>query len=64
MHPRSYGVVVSISGCDPLDPGSIPGTAIIFYFFFVFFLLLLFFDWFLCLWERLSEAVIAQLGER
>ena len=27
---RSYGVVVSISGCDPLDPGSTPGTAIIF----------------------------------
>jgi hypothetical protein len=24
----SYGVVVSISGCDPLDPGSTPGTAI------------------------------------
>ena len=24
---RSYGVVVSISGCDPLDPGSTPGTA-------------------------------------
>ena len=23
----SYGVVVSISGCDPLDPGSTPGTA-------------------------------------
>ena len=21
---RSYGVVVSISGCDPLDPGSTP----------------------------------------
>ena len=27
-HMRSYGVVVSISGCDPLDPGSTPGTAI------------------------------------
>ena len=26
----SYGVVVSISGCDPLDPGSTPGTAIFF----------------------------------
>jgi hypothetical protein len=23
-----YSVVVSISGCDPLDPGSNPGTAI------------------------------------
>ena len=31
LHPQytqwSYGVVVSISGCDPLDPGSTPGTA-------------------------------------
>ncbi len=32
LHPLlstewSYGVVVSISGCDPLDPGSTPGTA-------------------------------------
>ena len=26
----SYGVVVSISGCDPLDPGSTPGTAKVF----------------------------------
>lgn len=25
-----YSVVVSISGCDPLDPGSNPGTAMIF----------------------------------
>ena len=25
-----YSVVVSISGCDPLDPGSNPGTAILF----------------------------------
>jgi hypothetical protein len=25
-----YSVVVSISGCDPLDPGSNPGTAIFF----------------------------------
>ena len=25
-----YSVVVSISGCDPLDPGSNPGTAITF----------------------------------
>ena len=25
--------MVSISGCDPLDPGSNPGTAIIFLFF-------------------------------
>ena len=34
----SYGVVVSISGCDPLDPGSTPGTAIFlcFPFFFSF----------------------------
>jgi hypothetical protein len=24
---RWYSVVVSISGCDPLDPGSNPGTA-------------------------------------
>jgi hypothetical protein len=24
-----YSVVVSISGCDPLDPGSNPGTAIL-----------------------------------
>ena len=31
---RSYGVVVSISGCDPLDPGSTPGTAIFFGPFF------------------------------
>jgi hypothetical protein len=23
----SHGVVVSISGCDPLDPGSNPGAA-------------------------------------
>ena len=30
---RSYGVVVSISGCDPLDPGSTPGTATLFPFF-------------------------------
>ena len=28
---RSYGVVVSISGCDPLDPGSTPGSASIFF---------------------------------
>ena len=26
--------MVSISGCDPLDPGSNPGTAIILFFFF------------------------------
>jgi hypothetical protein len=26
-----YSVVVSISGCDPLDPGSNPGTAIPFW---------------------------------
>ena len=26
-----YSVVVSISGCDPLDPGSNPGTAIYFF---------------------------------
>jgi hypothetical protein len=26
-----YSVVVSISGCDPLDPGSNPGTAITFF---------------------------------
>jgi hypothetical protein len=26
--PWWYSVVVSISGCDPLDPGSNPGTAI------------------------------------
>ena len=25
-----YSVVVSISGCDPLDPGSNPGTATLF----------------------------------
>ena len=25
-----YSVVVSISGCDSLDPGSNPGTAILF----------------------------------
>jgi hypothetical protein len=25
-----YSVVVSISGCGPLDPGSNPGTAILF----------------------------------
>ena len=24
-----YSVVVSISGCDPLDPGSNPGTAML-----------------------------------
>ena len=39
LHPRiyiwSYGVVVSISGCDPLDPGSTPGTAIFDNFSFV-----------------------------
>ena len=29
----SYGVVVSISGCDPLDPGSTPGTAKFFNFY-------------------------------
>ena len=28
-----YSVVVSISGCDPLDPGSNPGTAILFVLF-------------------------------
>ena len=28
-----YSVVVSISGCDPLDPGSNPGTAIFFSLF-------------------------------
>ena len=28
-----YSVVVSISGCDPLDPGSNPGTAIFLLFF-------------------------------
>ena len=27
-HCRWYSVVVSISGCGPLDPGSNPGTAI------------------------------------
>ena len=27
-------VVVSINGCDPLDPGSTPGTAIFSLFFF------------------------------
>ena len=32
FYSRSYGVVVSISGCDPLDPGSTPGTAIFFFF--------------------------------
>jgi hypothetical protein len=39
-----YSVVVSISGCDPLDPGSNPGTAILFVLFsfvFVFVFLLL-----------------------
>ena len=30
--PWWYSVVVSISGCDPLDPGSNPGTAITFFF--------------------------------
>ena len=29
---RWYSVVVSISGCDPLDPGSNPGTVIFFLF--------------------------------
>ena len=27
QYNRWYSVVVSISGCDPLDPGSNPGTA-------------------------------------
>jgi hypothetical protein len=37
-----YSVVVSISGCDPLDPGSNPGTAILFVLFsFVFVFVLL-----------------------
>ena len=27
-----HGVVVSISGCDPLDPGSNPGAVILFVF--------------------------------
>jgi len=27
-----YSVVVSINGCDPFDPGSNPGTAIIIFF--------------------------------
>ena len=31
-HTWWYGVVVSISGCDPLDPGSNPGTVIFFLF--------------------------------
>ena len=41
----SYGVVVSISGCDPLDPGSTPGTAkfFIFMIFKIFDFLFLFF---------------------
>ena len=30
-----YSVVVSISGCDPLDPGSNPGTAINFFFVYL-----------------------------
>ena len=30
LNPWWYSVVVSISGCDPLDPGSNPGTAITF----------------------------------
>ena len=30
-----YSVVVSISGCDPLDPGSNPGTAITFLLFWL-----------------------------
>jgi hypothetical protein len=30
---RWYSVVVSISGCDPLDPGSNPGTAMIFFLY-------------------------------
>ena len=34
--PWWYSVVVSISGCDPLDPGSNPGTAIPFLFFLGF----------------------------
>ena len=34
---RFYSVVVSISGCDPLDPGSNPGRAILL-FGFVFIL--------------------------
>ena len=33
----SYGVVVSISGCDPLDPGSTPGTANFYIQLFVIF---------------------------
>ena len=33
-HPWWYSVVVSISGCDPLDPGSNPGTAITFLWWF------------------------------
>jgi hypothetical protein len=31
LQPWWYSVVVSISGCDPLDPGSNPGTAITFF---------------------------------
>ena len=34
---RWYSVVVSISGCDPLDPGSNPGTAKTFLFVFSLF---------------------------
>jgi hypothetical protein len=44
-----YSVVVSISGCDPLDPGSNPGTAILFILFsFVFICLFSFLRTFLC----------------
>ena len=47
-----YSVVVSISGCDPLDPGSNPGTAILFVLFsFVFVFVFLLQDfWFPLVW--------------
>ena len=54
---RSYGVVVSISGCDPLDPGSTPGTAILFFFFFFFFFVSFFVSLFLS-WTRQRGRVV------
>ena len=35
-------IVVSISGCHPEDPGSIPGRGVLFFFFFFFLSLLSF----------------------
>ena len=51
----SYGVVVSISGCDPLDPGSTPGTANFFFQAWVIGLMV----WFLLRVQEVASSILA-----